>query len=57
MSNYQDLIVASEGGVATNRPKILKAMRAESASPNSASTCVDAGVDAAAEQAAWHSAD
>jgi len=53
MSNYQDLIVAGEGGVVTNRPKSLKAMRAESASPNSASTCVDA----AAEQAAWHSAD
>jgi hypothetical protein len=53
MSNYQDLIVAGEGGVVTNRPKILKAMRAESGSPNSVSTCVDA----AAEQATWHSAD
>jgi 2-ketocyclohexanecarboxyl-CoA hydrolase len=32
MSNYQDLIVTSEGGVATvaiNRPKVLNAMRAE----------------------------
>jgi 2-ketocyclohexanecarboxyl-CoA hydrolase len=32
MSDYQDLIVTSEGGVATvaiNRPKVLNAMRAE----------------------------
>jgi 2-ketocyclohexanecarboxyl-CoA hydrolase len=32
MSNYQDLIVTSEGGIATvaiNRPKVLNAMRAE----------------------------
>ena len=32
MSDYQDLIVTSEGGIATvaiNRPKVLNAMRAE----------------------------